>query len=197
MLTPSQKGAAAEAHIAADAISLGIFVLRPMCDGGRYDLAFDVAGRLLRIQCKVARRMGEVLLVNCKTNRSTSSGHVSTSYTADEIDLVAAHDLEAGKTYIIPVSEVAGRRMVYLLLGAARNNQAARVRWAHNYELGAIAQLGERSAGSRKVGGSSPPSSIVRDSASPLNASLTPPPAPGRAPHPTVVRAGSTRASRE
>jgi len=59
MLTPSQKGAAAEAHIAADAISLGIFVLRPMCDGGRYDLAFDVAGRLLRIQCKVARRMGE------------------------------------------------------------------------------------------------------------------------------------------
>lgn len=124
-----RKGAAAEAHIAADAISLGIFVLRPMCDGGRYDLAFDVAGACCESSGKVARRMGDVLLVNCKTNRSTPSGYVSTSYTADEIDVVAAHDLEAGKTYVIPVSEVAGRRMVYLRLGAARNNQAARVRW--------------------------------------------------------------------
>jgi hypothetical protein len=43
VLTPSQRGAAAEAHIAAAALSLGIPVLRPLYEGGRYDLVFDVA----------------------------------------------------------------------------------------------------------------------------------------------------------
>jgi hypothetical protein len=46
-----------------------------------------------------------------------------------------------------------------LRLAPARNNQELLVHWATNYRLGAIAQLGERSAGSRKVGGSNPPSS--------------------------------------
>src|SRR5688572_3748175 len=49
--------------------------------------------------------------------------------------------------------------MVHLRVAAARNFQRACINLAENYRLGAIAQLGERSAGSRKVGGSSPPSS--------------------------------------
>jgi hypothetical protein len=60
---------------------------------------------------------------------------------------------------VVPVSLVAGRRVIHLRVAPAANNQNLAINWAEQYELGAIAQLGERSAGSRKVGGSNPPSS--------------------------------------
>jgi hypothetical protein len=47
-LTPSQKGAAAEAAITA--MTIGLVVLRPLCEGSRYDLAIDLEPELLRVQ---------------------------------------------------------------------------------------------------------------------------------------------------
>jgi PD-(D/E)XK endonuclease len=55
-LTPSQKGAVAEAAITAMVIQLGLVVLRPLCEGRRYDLAIDLEPELLRVQCKMARQ---------------------------------------------------------------------------------------------------------------------------------------------
>jgi hypothetical protein len=81
------------------------------------------------------------------------------TYTADEIDALAAYCAENGRCYYLPVSLVAGRRVIHLRVAPAANNQNLAINWAEQYELGAIAQLGERSAGSRKVGGSNPPSS--------------------------------------
>src|SRR5207248_954519 len=51
VLTTNQKGAVAEAEIAAEAIRLGIGVWRPVSDHERYDLILDVGGRLVRTQC--------------------------------------------------------------------------------------------------------------------------------------------------
>jgi hypothetical protein len=51
-LTRSQKGAAAEAEIAAAAIRLRLQVLRPLGEGWRYDLVIDIGDKLLRVQCK-------------------------------------------------------------------------------------------------------------------------------------------------
>jgi hypothetical protein len=48
----NRKGAIAEMKIATAAVELGIPVLRPMAEHGRYDLAFEIAGRILRVQCK-------------------------------------------------------------------------------------------------------------------------------------------------
>ena len=48
-MTPNEKGAIAEIAIAAAATKLGVRVLRPLADGGRYDLVFDLAGRLLKV----------------------------------------------------------------------------------------------------------------------------------------------------
>jgi hypothetical protein len=59
-LTPSQKGAAAEAAITAMTIQLGLTVLRPLCEGRRYDLVIDLEPELLRVQCKLARRISGV-----------------------------------------------------------------------------------------------------------------------------------------
>jgi hypothetical protein len=47
-LTPSQKGAVAEAGITSMVIQLGLTVLRPLCEGRRYDLAIDLEPELLR-----------------------------------------------------------------------------------------------------------------------------------------------------
>jgi hypothetical protein len=61
----------------------------------------------------------------------------------------------------VPIERMAGRAAFHLRLAPARNNQSAAINWASEYALGAIAQLGERRAGSAKVGGSSPPSSTA------------------------------------
>lgn len=75
-LTPSQKGAIAEAAFTAAAIELGLFVLRPACEGGRYDLLIDLDPEVIRVQCKWARRVTGVLVINLSTSRCTPNGYV-------------------------------------------------------------------------------------------------------------------------
>jgi PD-(D/E)XK endonuclease len=93
--------------------------------------------------------------------RYTPHGYVRTKYTADEIDGVAVYRQAPKRCYYLPIEKVAGRSAIYLRVGPAANNQEAAINFAAEYEFGAIAQLGERSAGSRKVGGSNPPSSTA------------------------------------
>jgi PD-(D/E)XK endonuclease len=161
MPTPSTKGSIAEAVIAAEAIKLGVVVLRPLIEGRRYDLMFDVDGLLLRVQYKWACRKGNVVVVNLRTSRLTPRGYVSTTYEPSEVDAIAAYCAELDECYLPPIEEVVGRRVVHMRLTSAANGQELAIRYAEPYRLrGAIAQLGERRAGSAKVEGSSPSSSI-------------------------------------
>jgi hypothetical protein len=52
VFSSNQKGAIAETAIAAEALKAGIHVLKPVAEHQRYDLAFDLGARILRIQCK-------------------------------------------------------------------------------------------------------------------------------------------------
>ena len=174
-MTTDQKGAIAEAAIAHAALELGIEVYTPMYDQGRrYDMIFGVADQLLRVQCKWAPRHGDVIEVRCQSCRRTRNGMTWRSYTEEEIDAIAAYCVDTDRCYLLPASIVAGRRQFHLRLAPARNNQRLGLNWADLYEfgsiswedldqLGAIAQLEERSAGSRKVVGSSPTSSTSDD----------------------------------
>lgn len=128
----------AEAAVATAAIELGLTVLRPICEGRRYDLVIDCEPKLLRVQCKMARRTGGVLAVPLQTNRCTPHGYVSTCYTANEIDAVAAYDPEGRSCYLIPSSEAAGRRALYLRLEAPRNNQALKINWAQDFRFATV-----------------------------------------------------------
>jgi hypothetical protein len=134
-LTPSQKGAAAEAAITAMTIELGLVVLRPFPEGRRYDLMIDLEPELLRVQCKMARRVSGALLVALQTNRCTPNGYVSTAYTAAEIDVIAAYSPELHRGFLIPIEEAAGRRAIHLRLDPTKNNQAQRIKWARDYEF--------------------------------------------------------------
>ncbi len=161
-LTSSQKGGLAELRIAAAAVELGVDVYRPMLDGARCDLIFDTGDRLLRVQCKWATLKNDVVAIRLRTSRhSPSRGYVVTTYNAGEIDGIAAYCNELERCFFLPIKEFEQRTFAHLRLGAARNGQLVGVKMADDYPLGAVAQLGERSAGSRKVRGSSPLSSTI------------------------------------
>jgi hypothetical protein len=158
------KGAIAEAAIALEATKLGFVVLRPQTEGRRYDLVIDTGPRLLRVQCKWARRKQGVVVIDTSTRRLTPHGYVHTTYAHDEIEGVAAYCQELERCFFLPISVVAGRRGFHLRLVPAVNNQEIAINWAAEYEFGAIAQLGERDTGSVEVVGSSPTSSTSRPS---------------------------------
>jgi prevent-host-death family protein len=163
MQGPNLKGAIAEAKIAAAAPELDIPVLRPMAEHGRYDLAFEVGDRILRVQCKWGGldKASGVIKVNLQSYRLTYSGYVRRCYTSDEIDCVAVYCGAVDRCYLLPSDLIAGRRAIYLRLTAARNSQRACINLASDYEFsGAVAQLGERRRGTPKATGSSPVSSI-------------------------------------
>jgi PD-(D/E)XK endonuclease len=134
-LGTSQKGAVAEAEIAAAAIRLELPVLRPVAEGGRYDLVIDLGEKLLRVQCKWASRNQNVLTIRCATSRHTPHGYVKTTYSTDEIDAIAAYSPDTYRCYLIPIGEAQGMAAISLRLAPTRNNQVANVRWARDYEF--------------------------------------------------------------
>ena len=83
---PNRKGNVAELKIAAEAARLGIPVLRPMTEHGRYDLVFELDGEFSRVQCKSAGRVGGVVAVRMITNRRGPKGFIRTTYSSGEVD---------------------------------------------------------------------------------------------------------------
>ena len=162
MLTPTDKGNIAEAKLTAAAIELGIGVCRPVGDGCRYDLIFDFGAELMRVQCKWARRTGNVIPARFLTCRHTPRGYVKTRYLATEIDALGLYCPEPERCFLLPIADFEGLSVAHLRLWPARNNQREGVRMAGDYELGAIAQLGERCHGMAEVVGSSPTSSTSK-----------------------------------
>jgi PD-(D/E)XK endonuclease len=135
-LTPSQKGAAAEAAITAAIIQLGLTVLRPLCEGRRYDLIVDLEPALLRVQCKLARRVGGVLCISLQTCRYTpGAGYVRSRYSLAEIDAIAAYSPDLGSSYLIPLDDIAARSSLHLRVAPAGNNQVEGITWARDHEL--------------------------------------------------------------
>jgi prevent-host-death family protein len=158
----NRKGAIAEMKIATAAVELGIPVLRPIAEHGRYDLAFELGGRLLRVQCKWASldETAGAMRVNLQGSRLSPSGYVRSSYSEDEIDLVAVYCRDLDRCYLLPSALVAGRRAINLRVSPTLNGQRACINLASDFEIsGAVAQLEEHHAGSVGARGSSPLSS--------------------------------------
>ena len=159
-LTTGQKGNIAETAITAHAVRLGIEVFRPVGDGGRFDLVFHLPNSTLaRVQCKWAAYRGDTVLFRSYRCRRTRNGITRSTYTPDEIDAFAVYCLQLDRCWYVPAAVVCPQREFSLRLTPARNHQAKSVNWAEQYELGAIAQLGERLHGMQEVVGSSPTSS--------------------------------------
>jgi prevent-host-death family protein len=160
IMDPNLKGNIAEAVIAAEATKLGVGVLRPTTEHGRYDMVFEVAGQLLRVQCKWARRRGDVIVVKLTSSRLTWKEQVVTRYEPGEIDFVAAYCPDTELCYLVPGQLACGRTAIQLRVEQTKNGQRASLHWATEYEFrGAVAQLAERVSGTHEVRGSNPLSS--------------------------------------
>jgi PD-(D/E)XK endonuclease len=119
----SRWGAVAETAVALEALRLGIDVLKPMVECGRYDLVFDAGGEMIRVQCKIARRRGEVVLVRARTCRRVAGGYIRGTYRADEIDAVAAYCPDNGRSYFLSIDAFAKSGCLDLRLAPSKNNQ--------------------------------------------------------------------------
>jgi PD-(D/E)XK endonuclease len=139
---PNKKGNIAETAIALHAVWAGIPVCRPLHEHGRYDLVMEIDGRLWRVQCKWANRVGDVIPVRFTTHRRGPKGFVRRRYTEEEIDAVAAYCPDLDESYFLPMAEVGERTGLQLRLTAPKNGQRAALHFAAEYRLGAVAQLG-------------------------------------------------------
>src|SRR5207302_10465899 len=98
MLTTNQKGTLAEAKIAAVAAELGLGIARPL-DDERYDLILDLRPALIRVQCKWATRIGEVVSARFYTNRRGREGLITRRYNPGEFDAFGLYCLDNDRCY--------------------------------------------------------------------------------------------------
>jgi prevent-host-death family protein len=153
VLTTDQKGNAAELAVALAAIRAGVDVYRPEGEGSRYDLVFDLDSRLVRVQCKWAPRVRDVVIVRTYSSRRTPNGIRNRPYTPDEVDAFAAYCPDLEECYFLPLSEFPSSRQIQLRLELPRNGRRAGLNWAEEFTF--EARLGHprgRSSAGRATG---------------------------------------------
>ena len=92
-------------------------------------------------------RRGAVLHIS-----SHATGWKKTTYTADEVDVIAAYSMELDRCFLIPIEMLEQRPTIQLRISPTLNNQKRRINWAEDFDFaarlrpqqGAVAQLGER-----------------------------------------------------
>ena len=172
LMDSNVKGAVAEQAIVLAATKLLVPVWKPVAEQGRVDLVLEIASRLWRVQCKWGRLSvdGSVVIAHIGGSwLSPTNGYVRRTYSEDEVDLFGIYAGELDRCFLLPAALCIEKHQIHLRLTPARNGQKSCITLADDFDFeGAIAQLGERSAGSRKVAGSNPASSIaLREAAQP------------------------------
>ena len=131
LASPSAIGNRAEAAVASALVRVGKLVYLPAFGAdGRVDLVYLDGLRTLRVQCKTARRVGDVIFFKTCSNTANRPR----SYDG-EVDQFGVYSPDTGLTYLVPFEDVPTRGCTLRLL-PARNGQAAGIRWARDYELG-------------------------------------------------------------
>jgi prevent-host-death family protein len=171
----NQKGTVAELAVQMAAARLEIGVYKPLDEHSRADLLFEIGSDLYRVQVKWGglTTNHDVIKVNLSGSRYSPQGYVYSRYSEHEVDLFAVYCGELDRCFLLPIELCANRRAIFLRLTPPRNNQQACINLADEYDFaGAVAQLGERRAGSAKVRGSSPLSSTSSSSLEPAHISV-------------------------
>jgi hypothetical protein len=116
---------------------LGLGVYRPVSDGERYDLIFDLRPCLMRVQCKWAPLHGDVIVLRCYSSRRNGDGLVRRVYQADELDAYAVYCPDTDRCYFVRVDECSAHTQLLLRVSPARNNQLQGINWAKDFEFAA------------------------------------------------------------
>jgi antitoxin (DNA-binding transcriptional repressor) of toxin-antitoxin stability system len=143
------KGAVAEQAIVPAATRLGVPVLKPVSEHGRSDLALEIGDRLWRVQCKWGKLSAnrDVVIATIRGSRCAPNGYVWTTYTEDEIDLLAVYCEQLNRCFLVPSALIAGMAKIHLRLRPARTGQKSCITLADDFDFeGAVAQLGRAPA---------------------------------------------------
>ena len=129
--TPSRIGARTEAAVASALARAEFDVYLPIYSvNGRVDLVYDRVGTLVRVQCKTARLIGTALRFATVSNTK----NIPVSY-AGEIDEFGIYAPATNMVYLVPIGDTPSRAGT-LRIDPPLNGQAAKIRWAKDYELG-------------------------------------------------------------
>jgi hypothetical protein len=127
-MLPSDIGERAEAAILAALAATGKRILLPF-GPRRYDLAYEEAGRLVKVQCKAGSvRKGAVCF------RTHSVGRSSVRDYRDDVDFFGVYCHGLNEVYLVPVGDVPLRK-ASLRVEPALNGQTKGVRMASTYLL--------------------------------------------------------------
>jgi hypothetical protein len=116
---PKKRGEWVESQFLTRAIALGLAISKPWGDCCRYDFIIDCGrGRLLRVQVKgVSYRRGDAYF--CKATSRDLLNPAGTPYRLEDVDCFAFYVIPEDLWFIIPASQIAKVRSVYLNPGNA------------------------------------------------------------------------------
>lgn len=123
-----QKGDIGELVAAQEFLRQGWHVAFPYGENMKYDLIVEKEGIFKRVQVKSVYPRNGVLHVNCRSSNNWSV----TSYTSNDIDLLAAVDLQSNKVYFIPSNKI-NKALFDLRLEPAKNGQKKNINFVGGY----------------------------------------------------------------
>ena len=116
---------------------LGKHLLAPLGDFRRSDLAIDEGDRFLRVQCKTGRLInGAIVFYPCSVDSRSEKGRCIRRGYRGEVELFGVYCPDNGKCYLVPVEE-APTCSCCLRITPPQNGQKTKIRWAHEFEIGA------------------------------------------------------------
>ena len=122
-MTPKELGEFAEAEFLRTVLKMGMAVTKPWGESRGYDFIVDAAGKLTRVQVKVAFRRGKQGGYSLRTYRSSME-----CYTAKEIDALAGYVAPEEAWYLFPV-RVVGRVRSLKLFPGSKKKRSKFERW--------------------------------------------------------------------
>lgn len=125
-----KKGNLAEAAVLQALVGIGADVLVPFGEGMAYDLAVDLDGGLVRVQCKAARQRKGCIQFNA---RCTDHGRGRIDYLG-KAEIFGAYFAPTRSVFLVPVKEALGFQ-VNLRFRPAMNNQRQRIKLAEDYAV--------------------------------------------------------------
>jgi hypothetical protein len=126
----ASRGNAAEAAVLSALANRGYRVLVPFGDGHPYDLAVDLSGAFIRVQCKLGWQSGGCILFNA---RSTDHGNGAVPYTG-RADVFGVYFPPIERVYLVPVDAV-GSHEGRLRIVPTLNQQRRGIRLAEDFEI--------------------------------------------------------------
>jgi len=129
---PTARGKRSEAKILSELVEAGKSVLIPWGEE-RYDLALDVRGRLVRIQCKTGMLHGGC--IDFKTCVADIRRPLGDGGYHGQIEAFAVYCPQTRTTYLVPIEAVPGPTLARLRIDPTRNGQLSGIRWARDFEL--------------------------------------------------------------